>query len=56
MKQNPKSIVTEADMIYEMLDKFVDVQGEIVSGAVLSYDGSYLEKYLFLILQLKIVI
>ena len=26
-------------MIYEMLDKFADAQGEIVSGAVLSYDG-----------------
>ena len=26
-------------MIYEMLDKFKDAQGEIVSGAVLSYDG-----------------
>ena len=26
-------------MIYDVLDKFEDVQGEIVSGAVLSYDG-----------------
>jgi flagellum-specific ATP synthase len=26
-------------MIYDVLDKFKDVQGEIVSGAVLSYDG-----------------
>ena len=34
-----KSTEIEADMIYEMLDKFKDVQGEIVSGAVLSYDG-----------------
>ena len=34
-----KSIAIDFDMIYDVLDKFKDVQGEIVSGAVLSYDG-----------------
>lgn len=34
-----KSIAIDFDMIYDVLDKFKDAQGEIVSGAVLSYDG-----------------
>lgn len=39
LRLNLRNVAIEPDMIYEMLDKFKEAQGEIASGSVLSYDG-----------------